>query len=63
MEEHIGERVNVSRTKQAIDTGATTVAVGCPFCKSMIIDGTKTLDVEEKIKVRDIAELVAERLA
>ncbi len=62
MEEHIGERVNVERTKQAIATGATTVAVGCPFCKSMIVDGTKTLDVEEKIKVKDIAELVAERL-
>ena len=63
MEEHIGERVNVERTKQAMQTGATTVAVGCPFCKSMIIDGTKTLDAEDKLKVKDIAELVAERLA
>lgn len=63
MEEHVGTRVNVERTKQAMATGATTVATGCPFCKSMIVDGTKSLDVEEKIKVRDIAELVAERLA
>jgi Fe-S oxidoreductase len=63
MEEHIGDRVNVERTKQAMATGATTVAVGCPFCKSMIVDGTKALDVEEKIKVKDIAELLAERLA
>jgi Fe-S oxidoreductase len=63
MEEHIGKRVNVDRTEQAMATGATTVAVGCPFCKSMIIDGTKTLDAEEKLKVKDIAELVAERLA
>ncbi|MDP2339680.1 MAG: (Fe-S)-binding protein [Deltaproteobacteria bacterium] len=63
MEEHIGDRVNVKRTEQAMDTGATTVAVGCPFCKVMITDGTKAKDVEEKIKVRDIAELLADRLA
>ncbi len=61
-EDHIGTQINVSRTEQAIATGATTVAVGCPFCKSMIIDGTKTKEVEEKIKVKDVAELLAERL-
>jgi Fe-S oxidoreductase len=62
MEEHVGDRVNVERTKQAMATGATTIATGCPFCKSMLVDGTKALDAEEKIKVRDIAELLAERL-
>ena len=62
MEEHIGDRVNVKRTEQAIETGATTVAVGCPFCKVMITDGTKAKDVEEKIKVKDVAELLADRL-
>jgi Fe-S oxidoreductase len=63
MEEHIGERVNVARTEQAVATGAKTVAVGCPFCKSMIIDGTKAKNIEESVKVRDVAELLAERLA
>lgn len=63
MEEHTTARVNVERTKQAMETGATTVAVGCPFCKSMLVDGTKALDAEEKLKVKDIAELIAERLA
>jgi Fe-S oxidoreductase len=62
MEEHIGGRVNVERTKQAMATGATTIATGCPFCKSMLVDGTKSLDAEEKIKVRDVAELLADRL-
>jgi Fe-S oxidoreductase len=62
MEEHIGDRVNVARTEQAVATGATTIAVGCPFCKSMLIDGTKTKNIEEQIKVRDVAELLAERL-
>lgn len=63
MEEHIGKRVNVERTEQAMATGATTIAVGCPFCMTMITDGTKTKDVEDTIKVKDIAELLAERLA
>lgn len=63
MEETLGRRVNVERTEQAIATGATTVAVGCPFCMTMITDGTKAKDAEETLKVKDLAELVAERLA
>ena len=62
MEEHVGERINVARTEQAVATGATTIAVGCPFCKSMLVDGTKAKDIEEQITVRDVAELLAERL-
>jgi Fe-S oxidoreductase len=62
MEEHVGKRVNVERTEQALATGATTIAVGCPFCMTMITDGTKAKEVEEKVKVKDLAELVAERL-
>jgi Fe-S oxidoreductase len=62
LEETIGTRVNVARTEQALGTGAKTVAVGCPFCMTMITDGTKTKDVEESVKVKDLAELVAERL-
>jgi Fe-S oxidoreductase len=63
MEEHIGKRVNVERTEQALATGATTVAVGCPFCMTMMTDGTKAKGVDEKVKVKDVAELVADRLA
>ncbi|HXK10319.1 MAG TPA: (Fe-S)-binding protein [Vicinamibacteria bacterium] len=60
LEETIGRRVNVERTEQALATGAKTVAVGCPFCMTMITDGTKAKDAE--MQVKDIAELVAERL-
>ena len=63
MEEHVGTRVNVARTEQAVATGATTIAVGCPFCMTMMTDGTKAKELDEKIKVRDIAELVADQLA
>jgi Fe-S oxidoreductase len=63
MEERIGGRVNVERTEQALATGAGTLAVGCPFCMTMLTDGTKAKNVEETLKVKDVAELVAERLA
>jgi Fe-S oxidoreductase len=62
LEEKIGKRVNVERTEQALATGATTVAVGCPFCMTMITDGTKAKGVDETVRVKDLAELVAERL-
>jgi Fe-S oxidoreductase len=62
LEETIGKRVNVERTEQAIATGARTIAVSCPFCMTMITDGTKAKDVEGSLRVKDLAELVAERL-
>jgi len=62
MEETIGRRVNVERTEQALATGAPTIAVSCPFCMTMLTDGTKAKDMDERVKVRDLAELVAERL-
>ena len=62
LEETIGKRVNVERTEQALATGARTVAVGCPFCMTMMTDGTKALDAEARLQVKDVAELVAERL-
>ena len=62
LEETIGTRVNVERTEQALATGAKTVAVGCPFCMTMLTDGAKTKNVDETLEVRDLAELVADRL-
>ena len=62
LEETIGKRVNVERTEQALATGAKTVAVGCPFCMTMMTDGTKAKDAEGSLQVKDLAELVAERL-
>jgi Fe-S oxidoreductase len=62
LEETIGKRVNVERTEQALATGAKTVAVGCPFCMTMMTDGTKAKDAEGSLQVKDLAELVAEQL-
>jgi Fe-S oxidoreductase len=58
MEEH-GERVNFNRTDEIIAAEASTVAVACPFCNIMLTDGMKQRNVEEKIAVLDVAELVA----
>lgn len=52
--------VNVERTEEALATGATTIAVACPFCMTMISDGVKSKDREADVKVRDLAELIAE---
>ena len=62
MEETIGSRINVERSKEIVAEKAETVAVGCPFCLTMIEDGMKELDKDEQVKTRDIAELVAEHL-
>jgi Fe-S oxidoreductase len=62
MEEHMGKRINHERTDQALSTGAKTIATGCPFCMTMMSDGIKDRGKEEEIRVKDIAELVAEQL-
>ena len=52
--------INVERTEEAIATGATTVAVACPFCMTMMSDGVKNKEREADIQVKDLAELIAE---
>jgi Fe-S oxidoreductase len=59
MEEHDGERVNMNRTDEIIAAEVEAVAVACPFCNIMLTDGMKQRNVDEKIQVLDIAELVA----
>jgi heterodisulfide reductase subunit D len=55
-----GDReVNVARTDDVLETGATVVATGCPFCNTMMTDGVKHADRED-IVVKDVAELIAE---
>lgn len=61
MEEDIGKRVNIERTEQALETEPDVIAVGCPFCMTMIEDGVKHLDRED-VKVQDVVEIVADAL-
>jgi Fe-S oxidoreductase len=60
MEEEAEQRVSVLRAKEAIETGAETVAVGCPFCLTMMTDGVKSCG--SGAKVEDVAENLAKRL-
>ena len=48
----------LERTDQAAATGASTVAVGCPFCLTMFSDGIKDRKKEESMAALDIAEIV-----
>ena len=57
MEEE-GERINNARTDQAIATNAGTIAVGCPFCLTMLSDGIKDKQQSEKMVALDISEIV-----
>ena len=60
-EEHGTEAVNLDRFAQARATGASTLAVGCPFCATMMIDANR--EEGEPMQVLDVAEIVAESLA
>ena len=63
MEEHVDDdhdRVNVIRSKELAETGADTVAVGCPFCSTMVTDGLTAIGSE--MEVKDIAEIVWEQI-
>jgi Fe-S oxidoreductase len=53
-------RVNQERTEDAIESGADVVAVACPFCNTMMTDGIKGKELQDKVKVLDIAELIAQ---
>jgi Fe-S oxidoreductase/nitrate reductase gamma subunit len=61
-EERIGKRISVARVEMAKETGAPLLVSNCPFCLTMFEDGIKTGGFEEDIQVRDLAEIVAERL-
>jgi Fe-S oxidoreductase len=54
------KEINIERAEEALNTGATTIAVACPFCMTMITDGVKAKEKEQQVKVKDIAELIAE---
>ena len=54
------KEVNIERTEEALETKADTIAVACPFCMTMMADGVKNKEKEDSVKVKDLAELIAE---
>ncbi len=59
-EEKGNMRINEARYKEAKETGVDTLAVGCPFCMTMLSDASKADG--GALQVKDVAELVAERM-
>ena len=62
MEERIGKRINVERVEEALSTGATTVAVSCPFCLTMLGDGVTGKQASDEVEVVDVATVLLRSL-
>ena len=60
MEELTGKRIYLERTQEALRTNPSTIAVACPYCMTMFEDGVKDEKASDSVKVKDIAEIVAE---
>ena len=54
------KEVNIERMDDVVEANPNIVAVGCPFCMTMMMDGVKNKNKEETLKVYDLAELIAE---
>jgi Fe-S oxidoreductase len=53
------KEVSTERAEEALELNPDVIAVGCPFCNTMMTDGVKHFNKEDKTKVMDVAELVA----
>ena len=62
MDEKIGKRMNIQRLEDVLDSEAEWIATACPFCVTMFTDAIKDKNMEEDLKVWDIAELVTQAL-
>jgi Fe-S oxidoreductase len=58
--EEKGTQINVERAREAIGTGAETLAVACPFCTVMLDDGVR--ETGSELRVADVSTLLAESL-
>lgn len=59
MEENSGKRVNVARTEQALKVNPSLISTACPYCLTMLEDGTKLKEADDTVKTKDVAEILA----
>ena len=52
------KRINIERSEEALETGAEIIAVNCPFCLTMMSDGVKAKEKQDKVMVYDLSELI-----
>ena len=55
-------RINLERTNDVLESGASVVASNCPFCLTMLQDGIKNHEKENEIQTLDIAEIIAKSI-
>jgi len=60
METPKGERFSDLRIEQACAVGAEVLATACPYCITMFEDSRLTMEVEDKIEIKDITEIIQE---
>jgi Fe-S oxidoreductase len=63
MEEKLGTRINLNRTDEALATGATTIAVACPFCSVMLNDGVTLRSEGQDAPVAVVSDVASLLLA
>jgi len=61
-EEKLGTKISVKRVNMALETGSDILVSNCPFCLTMFEDGIKMAEAEEAIKVKDISEILVEKI-
>ena len=62
MEENPENRINTNRVREALSKNPEVIAVACPYCLTMFEDGVKDENATDRVRVLDIAEMVAERI-
>jgi Fe-S oxidoreductase len=60
VDERPDKRVNQERAREVLETGANLLAVGCPFCMTMMEDGINARKGERDVRVMDVSELLWE---
>jgi heterodisulfide reductase subunit D len=52
--------INMERTEEALGTDAEIIATACPFCMTMLSDGLKNKEAQDRVKVVDLVELITQ---
>ncbi len=62
MDEDIGKAMYLERTRQALERKPSTICVACPYCMTMMEDGLREEQTTKSVKVKDVAEIVADAM-
>ncbi len=63
IEENPSQRVNTLRVEQLLETKPDIIASACPYCMTMLSDGVKEKQVEDRVQTRDVLEILADAVA